>query len=257
MAWQNMARLVLASQSPRRSALLSRIVGQFEVIASPVEESGSGITQYPSEPLEPISLPEGFSIPRQSDPRLWAWNKAMDVAGRMDRQASPDSVVLAADTVVVGAGKLFGKPSHPDEAVRTLQDLRGTHHYVVTGYVLLPVAETGPRPESATIRAVCTRVVMRDFTQAELEAYVATGEPMDKAGAYAVQGLGGALVERVVGCYTNVVGLPVCCVRLDLLKHNIKVLPYPSGGFCPLCPNGVQFTGTGREGAAPTPTPST
>ena len=127
--------------------------------------------------------------------------KARDVAAGL----GPGVVVLGADTLVVLDGRPFGKPASPDEARAMLAALRGRAHEVVTGVAVLET--TAPRREVA--EAVISRVVMRDYPAAELEAYVATPEPYDKAGAYAVQGGGGRLVARVEGCYTNVVGLPV------------------------------------------------
>ncbi len=125
------------------------------------------------------------------------------------------AVVLAADTAVVLEGEIFGKPRDAEEARRMLRRLRGREHEVITGVALVEAPGTsaggvGGR-EAAT--AVVTRVLMREYSEAEAEAYVASGEPFDKAGAYAVQAAGGALVARVDGCYTNVVGLPLTTTR--------------------------------------------
>jgi septum formation protein len=114
------------------------------------------------------------------------------------------AVVLGADTLVVVDGRLLGKPASRADARAMLAALRGRTHEVVTG-----VAVVGPPAARAMAAAVVSRVVMRAYTDAEVEAYLDTGEPDDKAGAYAVQGAGGRLVERVLGCYTNVVGLPL------------------------------------------------
>jgi septum formation protein len=125
--------------------------------------------------------------------------KAREVAARLWA-----GVVLGADTLVVLDGRPFGKPASRDDARTMLAALRGRAHEVVTGVAVIEV-ETG-RELGET---VVSRVVMRDYPAAELEAYLDTPEPYDKAGAYAVQGAGGRLVARVEGCYTNVVGLPV------------------------------------------------
>lgn len=174
-------RLVLASASPRRRELLAGLGLAFDVVPSTVEESRSA----------------AVPIPRLAT-RL-ALAKARDVAGRVG-----PAVVLAADTLVVLDGVPFGKPASPEEARRMLTALRGRAHDVVTA---VAVVEAGARREATA--TVASRVVMRAYATTEIEAYLATGEPYDKAGAYAVQGEGGRLVERVEGCYTNVVGLPV------------------------------------------------
>jgi nucleoside triphosphate pyrophosphatase len=118
------------------------------------------------------------------------------------------AIVLGADTEVVLDGRLLGKPRDAADAARILKALRGRVHEVITGVAL--VEAPAGREETA---AVTTRVRMGGYTDAEIEAYVATGEPLDKAGAYAVQGLGGRLIAQVDGCFSNVVGLPVTTTR--------------------------------------------
>jgi len=118
-------------------------------------------------------------------------------------------VVLGADTEVVLDGRLLGKPRDSADAARMLMNLRGRVHEVITGVALVE-AGGGGREETA---AVTTRVTMAGYSDAEITAYVETGEPLDKAGAYAVQGLGGRLVAQVDGCFSNVVGLPVSATR--------------------------------------------
>jgi septum formation protein len=125
--------------------------------------------------------------------------KAREVAARLGR-----GVILGADTVVVLDGRPFGKPASRDEARRMLLALRGRTHEVVTG---VAVVEAGNGRVAA--EAVVSRVTMRPYAPGELEAYLDTPEPYDKAGAYAVQGAGGRLVSGVEGCYSNVVGLPL------------------------------------------------
>jgi septum formation protein len=178
-------------------------------------------------------VPESFQVPAGSHPTLWAWRKAVDVALRSPI-AEGDAVVLGADTVVLGEGAVLGKPVNGEHAFRMLESLRGRMHYVATGYAVVGRAEA---EDVRTVRtgAIVSRVWMRDYTDTELEGYVATGEPLDKAGAYALQGLGGSLVERVEGCYRNVVGLPLCAVREALLAAGLELLPYPDGGYCPGC----------------------
>jgi septum formation protein len=130
--------------------------------------------------------------------------KAREVADQLRAAGGEPAVVLGADTLVVLDGRPLGKPASRDDARRMLRALRGRPHQVVTGLALLEVP--GGREAS---EEVTSAVFMRPYSDAEIDAYVATGEPDDKAGAYAVQGTGGRLVVRVEGCYTNVVGLPL------------------------------------------------
>ncbi|MFQ5530310.1 MAG: Maf family protein [Gemmatimonadota bacterium] len=173
-----MTRLVLASGSPRRREVLAALGLDFDIRPPVLEET-----------LLPGESPESAVC------RL-ARDKAAAVT------AAPEEMVLAADTLVVHAGELLGKPADPAEAVEMLMRLAGTSHVVFTGLAL----RTGRRSVSAAAR---TEVTFRRFERSECEAYVATGEPLDKAGAYGIQGFGAALVDRIDGDYFNVMGLPV------------------------------------------------
>lgn len=186
MAPAAMTRLILASSSPRRQEVLRNAGFEFEVMPSRVDESA-----HVGE--NPAALAE----------RL-AWLKAQDVAGRLGRR--PDAVVLGADTLVVAAdGGLLGKPRSPEESTAMLEKLSGTAHEVITGLALVSPAE----PARWLVAHEVTRVFFRPLTQQEIADYVASGEPLDKAGAYAIQGRAGRFVTRVEGCYFNVMGLPV------------------------------------------------
>lgn len=125
------------------------------------------------------------------------------------------AVVLGADTEVVLDGRLFGKPRDGADAARMLRELRARVHEVITA---VAVVGPGGREEVTT---VTTRVTMADYSDVEIAEYVDTGEPLDKAGAYAVQGLGGRLVARVDGCFSNVVGLPVSTTRRLLARWGL------------------------------------
>jgi septum formation protein len=155
-------------------------VPDFDVIPSAVEEQ-----------LAPGDLPRAVAA--------LALEKARAVAAGQ-RQA----VVLGADTVVVVDGCVLGKPAGPDEARAMLRRLRGREHEVITGIAVVDT-ETG----RARATAVVSRVVMAEYSDAAIDVYVASGEPLDKAGAYAVQGMGGRFVARLEGSYSNVVGLPL------------------------------------------------
>ncbi|HYO49988.1 MAG TPA: Maf family protein [Chloroflexia bacterium] len=226
-----MTHLILASGSPRRHELLARLLTGFAILTSPVEEAGS--TLMPEWHAEPVELPPPYLIREEHDPRLWAWRKAMDVFSTNTIPAN--TLILGADTVVVGPAELLGKPKDTAHAQAILQTLRGIEHYVVTGFVLLR-ARGNHTAETIQQGATITRVVMGDYSDADIEAYIVTGEPMDKAGAYALQGLGGKLVERVEGCRTNVVGLPLCAIRRALEAGGAELLAVPEGGYCGYCP---------------------
>lgn len=177
-------RLALASASPRRRELLASLGLPFSVRVSDVTEE-----------LDP-------RLPPPEQALVLAARKARAIAGR-----GAQGFVLGADTMVVLDGEILGKPVDDDDARRMLHRLSGQPHEVVTGVVLLDAA-TG----AARQHAVTSVVHMKPLRAAAIAAYVATGEPRDKAGAYAIQGLGGELVERFEGCFNNIVGLPLCAV---------------------------------------------
>ena len=229
-----MSRLVLASNSPRRKDLLSRLVDSFELASSNVEDKGSSVS--PAQPLPTIVLPAGYPRLDKEGPQLWAWRKAFDVATSAGSAAhdAHDYLILSADTVVVSRQLVLGKPSNLVEACEMLRLLRGTDHFVVTGFALL----LNQQGQAVTLHVgfETSRVVMRAFSDDELEGYVATREPFDKAGAYALQGEGGKLVSAVEGCTTNVVGLPLCRVRPLLEEAGVSLRKPPDGGYCAYCP---------------------
>jgi septum formation protein len=177
-------RLVLASASPRRRELLRGIWPEFEVIPSDVDET---LDAGPvADAVESLALRKGRAV-----------------ASRIGA-----GMVLAADTVVVIDGLVLGKPAGPEEARGMLERLRGRAHEVITGVAAIDAASG--RAESTT---AVSRVLMASYSEATIEAYVASGSPFDKAGGYAIQDLNGALVDGVLGSYTNVIGLPVEATR--------------------------------------------
>jgi septum formation protein len=179
-------RFILASASPRRRDLLTACAIRFQIIPAPIDEH-----PLPGESAEAYV-------------RRLAQAKAETVL-----QHHPDAVVLGADTIVTIDGLLLGKPPTLDAARQTLNRLSGRVHEVLTGIAVVSGRMVGNSGGWGAIEVVASRVLMRHLTAATIEWYIATGEPVDKAGAYAIQGLGGALVERVEGSYTNVVGLPL------------------------------------------------
>lgn len=180
-------RLILASNSPQRRELLRSGGFVFDAVAAQGEESYDG--------REP---PAAFA-------ERMAEHKAAGVAQQFRR--TEDVVVLGADTVVVVDGGLLGKPASPAEARRMLEKLSGRMHEVITA-VALAEPGTGRRAVAHEV----TRVFLRALTPQEIEDYVAGGEPLGKAGAYAAQGRASRFVARVEGCYFNVVGLPLALV---------------------------------------------
>jgi septum formation protein len=178
--------LILASSSPRRRELLAACGIPFQIVPATIDEH-----PHPAEPAAAYV-------------RRLALAKAEAVA-----QRHPHSIVLGADTIVSIDGRLLGKPPGLDQARQMLSQLSGNMHEVLTGVaVLAPEMARNAYAQRAS-EVVTSRVLMRHITEVTIAWYLATGEPLDKAGAYAVQGLGAALVERVEGSYTNVVGLPL------------------------------------------------
>ena len=195
------APFVLASGSPRRKDLLEGLGLTFEVVPSGVDECCSR-DETPSELVQ-----------------RWAHEKALAVSRRL-----PDRWVLAADTIVLLDGTVLGKPSGPAEAVEMLRRLSGNVHEVLSGICLLHRNGTTSR-----LQCVRTEVLFKDLTPEEIDAYVSTGEPLDKAGAYGIQGMGAFLVRSIRGSYTNVVGLPLCETIQWLVEAGVAA-PAGAGG---------------------------
>jgi nucleoside triphosphate pyrophosphatase len=187
--------LGLGSVSPRRKALLDTLGIPLAVIAAEVDE-GRRDGEYPDQYLDRVTR---------------------DKLGRVaaDERARKTAVLLVADTIVLVGDEILGKPAHPEEAVAMLTRLSGRAHEVRTRFLL-----GEPAAEMTLVHAetVSTVVHFRPLENVEIRRYVATGECMDKAGAYAVQGIGSFAVRRIEGSYANVVGLPVCEVVLALRR---------------------------------------
>ena len=180
-------KLVLASASPRRAEILAAAGIPFQIRAANIEEPAlTGET-------------DGQVVERI------ARAKVEDVA-RVIRSSEP-LIILGADTVVVLDDEFLGKPYFAETAREMLLKLRGREHLVITGFALLRIPDREIRVGHET-----TRVWFSGMTEAEIDAYVATNEPLDKAGAYAIQGIAGRYIPRIEGCYFNVVGLPLARV---------------------------------------------
>lgn len=196
-----MTDFILASSSPRRRELLRTLGIPYTILKPDIDE-----TQHPGE--APLDYVQRLSR-----------EKAIEVAKR----SSASSTILAADTVVIlsadtmgidGQGDILGKPLDANDARNMLQRLRGRTHQVCTAITLLVIAN-GEVQNSIT-QVTRTDVLMRDYTDAEINAYIATGDPFDKAGSYAIQHPTFKPVARLEGCYTNVVGLPMCTLQTML-----------------------------------------
>ena len=198
-----MMSIVLASASPRRAELLRAAGIEFDVLPAAVDE-----TPLPAEPAD-------------AHVRRLAEAKALAVVDRAGNRR-----VLGADTVVVVDGAILGKPADEEDARSMLRRLSGRVHEVVTGVSLAAMFPGGPGWVVQT-EVELTTVEFDALSDAEIEWYVATGEPMDKAGAYAVQGLASRFVTRIAGSYSNVVGLPIALVY-GMLTKNSDILQGPA-----------------------------
>ncbi len=191
-----MKRIILASQSPRRLKILELLHIEFDCCPADIDED---------------FLPD--EKPRDAVKRI-AQRKAEQVQKRIER-----GLIIAADTVVVCNGEMLGKPGDEQDAFNKLSLLKGRKHEVITAVCVLD-AESG----FFEVQDETTRVYFRNITDDEIRAYILTGEPMDKAGAYAIQGTGSVFIERIEGCYFNVVGLPLKNVYFMLKRCGVKLL---------------------------------
>ncbi|GAB4262797.1 Maf family protein [Thermincola ferriacetica] len=193
-----MKEIILASASPRRRELLDAVGLPYKVQVSAIDEK----------------------IPAAMTPADTAMNlalqKAQNVAGKI-----ASGIVIGADTIVVLNGHVLGKPKDKTDAVNMLQALRGTSHRVITGLAVID-AEDGKTVQAFEETEVCFKNISDD----DIDAYVATGEPMDKAGAYGIQGLGGLFVAGIRGCYFNVVGLPIPLLAEILKGFGVDILRF-------------------------------
>lgn len=183
-------RLILASRSPRRYELLKQVGLDFDVIPSRIEES---FVKEESPKKHVLRLAEA---------------KALDVGSQY-----PDRWVIAADTIVYIDHSILGKPKNREEAMKMLRRLNGKEHCVLTGFSVQHLQK-----KKGDRKAVQTAVKVKRLTPDEMEWYIRTGEPFDKAGGYAIQGIGSFMIESIRGSYTNVVGLPLREL-IEMLVH--------------------------------------
>ena len=193
-----MNKFILASASPRRKELLGAIGLDFAVIVSEADES---------------------SVSKELEPSLYVQELAMLKAAATAKTIVDykETIVIAADTIVTLDGKILGKPLDENDAFKMLKALSGRVHEVYTGYCVMRIADG-----FSVCRAVKTEVAFKELTDDKINRYIATKEPMDKAGAYGIQGMGGLLIEKINGDYQNVVGLPVSAL-IDTLEKEFEV----------------------------------
>ncbi|MBM6724482.1 Maf family protein [Pseudoflavonifractor phocaeensis] len=193
--------IILASQSPRRRELLERMgVGDFRIVTPDIDEQMDR------------DLPPGELVGRIS----------LEKALAVQSQEGKGPIIIAADTVVALDGAVLGKPADELDAFKMLSTLSGCRHQVYTGLTVLRGEEQYTVSEETT-------VTFRELSAEEIDRYVATGEPMDKAGAYGIQGYGALLVEGIQGDYYNVMGLPVCRLGLLLRRLGVDCLSLAAG----------------------------
>lgn len=194
-----MTKIILASASDRRKDILSQVGISYEVMPSSIDEDAI-------QADTPAALVEALSAA-----------KAEDIAERLTK----NFVIIGADTVVVKDNSILGKPSDEAEAAKMIQMLQGNRHEVYTGVTLISVSPEGKGLiDTFHVRTIVDMIPM---TAAQIDAYIKTGEPMDKAGAYGIQGRGAAYIQDIAGDYYNVVGLPISTVLARLANMGIDL----------------------------------
>ncbi len=205
-------RVILASASPRRKELLGRLFRQFEVI--PAAGSEVSTKQNPSEIVQQLAVQKAEEVEQAV---------AGSPSGAGSGKEDADYLVIGADTIVVFQDQILGKPEHEAHARQMLAMLSGTVHQVYTGVAICLMLHGEHR---CITFAECTHVRFYPLTETEIRDYVQSGEPMDKAGSYGIQGAGGRFVQGIEGDYANVVGLPVAKLYQILKKIDEIALPF-------------------------------
>ena len=191
-------KVILASKSPRRVEILEKIVKEFEVVQSNFDENTIDFKGDVEKYVKDLSI-----------------NKAIEVSKRLNEP----SIVIAADTVVFQNGKVLEKPKSEEDAFSMLSSLSGNTHKVYSGICLINTYD-----DTVVTDCDCTEVKFSELNPRQIRNYINSGEPMDKAGAYGIQGLGGAFVERIEGCYYNVMGLPLNKLYKALENYDMTIL---------------------------------
>ena len=193
-----MTEFILASKSPRRKILLRNLIDPFIVVNSEVEEQ---------------------EIPGENPPELvkrLAKEKALQGAASLSSNSLPNALVIGADTIVVDGEDVLGKPLDQADAARILEQLKGKTHQVLSGIALYDLSSG-----EIQTRLVCTEVKMREYTEEEIQEYIASGDPLDKAGAYGIQDRDFNPAPQFYGCFANVMGLPLCHLAVLMKEMGI------------------------------------
>lgn len=204
-AERSQQHLVLASASPRRRELLAAL-GLAFAIYTPAANETPGVGESPAALAKRLSLQKA----------------------RVAADVFPDALIIAADTLVVIDGQILGKPSSPEMAFQMLSQLRGRRHSVFSGLTLLDASDG-----RYILQVAHSAVIMRVYSDREIRRYIASGDPLDKAGAYAIQHADFAPIAQLDGCYANVMGLPLCYLYQALSLWHVRVPIHPLVG-CPL-----------------------
>lgn len=214
------AQLVLASASPRRLELLEKVGFAVKAMPAVIDESPH-LDEMPDTYVKRIARSKVLTVVDRIQQTLYTDPDQLRLQRGL-RRDTPLRWVLGADTVVVVDQDILGKPADHAEAAEMLGRIQGREHYVLTGFCLYDMQKS-----KEGLQAVQTNVRMKAMSPKEIEKYLSVGESMDKAGAYAIQGIGSYLVDSLVGSYTNVVGLPVCQVVEMMDEMNAHdILPY-------------------------------
>ena len=206
---QTKKRIILGSASPRRRELLEQIGISFEVRVSDKEEVYHSL--IPEEIVKELALSKAENV---ADDLREKQEQVKQISFDKINNVLLDTIVIGADTIVVSDGSILGKPKDEADAVRMIRSLQGRSHKVYTGVAILDYDDEGKR--KSVVHAVETEVFVNPMSDEEIREYAATGEPLDKAGAYGIQGRFAAYIERIDGDYYNVVGLPVSYVYRQL-----------------------------------------
>lgn len=187
-------KIILASASERRQELLGRLVKEFDVVVSDFDENSILFKESIDDYVKDVAL-----------------GKAMNIKEKLNE----DTIIISADTIVTLENKILGKPKDEDEAFKMLKSLQGRKHKVYSGVVVINTAKNIIKQES-----LCTEVTFSEISDDEIIEYINTGEPLDKAGSYGIQGIGGIFIKEIKGCYYNVVGLPLN--KLKSMLEDVK-----------------------------------
>ncbi|MFD0588298.1 Maf family protein [Paenibacillus sp. GCM10027627] len=200
---ESISRLVLASSSPRRKELVASLDLSLPVYILSTDADETILEHWsPQQAVEELSV-----------------RKAQAALDMLPKESSGGDLIIAADTIVVLDGEILGKPQHEQEAIETLAKLSGRQHDVYTGVAVL-LADSG----KMSVSHRHTKVWMKELGLSKIKRYVETGEPLDKAGSYGIQGIGATLVDKIEGCYYSVMGLPVSLLSDMLEQYGVRVL---------------------------------